>query len=113
MAVLPHQHAVKTVGGGHAQDDLDGGAVEVTAVAADDQRLAGALPADRMGYFMGLFNFFVVIPQICSGVLLGFFTKHLFDGHTGPTLALGGASMALAGILTLFVTDAGKAARAT
>jgi maltose/moltooligosaccharide transporter len=67
--------------------------------------LAGALPAGRMGYFMGLFNFFVVIPQICSGVLLGFFTKHLFDGHTGPTLALGGASMALAGILTLFVTD--------
>jgi len=67
--------------------------------------LAGALPADRMGYFMGLFNFFVVIPQICSGVLLGFFTKHLFAGHTGPTLALGGASMALAGILTLFVTD--------
>jgi maltose/moltooligosaccharide transporter len=71
--------------------------------------LAGALPADRMGYFMGLFNFFVVIPQICSGVLLGFFTKHLFDGHTGPTLALGGASMALAGILTLFVTDRSEA----
>ena len=76
-------------------------------------REATALPPERMGYFMGLFNFFVVIPQICSGVLLGFFTKHLFDGHTGPTLALGGASMALAGILTLFVTDNSKAARAT
>lgn len=67
--------------------------------------LAGALPAKRMGYFMGLFNFFVVIPQICSGLLLGAVTRHFFDGHTVLTLALGGASMLLAAVLTLFVTD--------
>jgi maltose/moltooligosaccharide transporter len=67
--------------------------------------LAGALPAKRMGYFMGLFNFFVVIPQIVSGLLLGWMTTHLFAGHTVKTLMLGGACMILAGILTLFVTD--------
>jgi len=67
--------------------------------------LAGSLPAKRMGYFMGLFNFFVVIPQICSGLLLGGVTKHFFDGHTVMTVALGGASMLLAAVLTLFVTD--------
>jgi maltose/moltooligosaccharide transporter len=67
--------------------------------------LAAALPARRMGYYMGLFNFFVVIPQICSGLLLGAVTKHVFDGHTVQTLALGGASMVLAGVLTLLVTD--------
>jgi maltose/moltooligosaccharide transporter len=67
--------------------------------------LAAALPARRMGYYMGLFNFFVVIPQICSGLLLGAVTKYAFDGHTVRTLALGGASMALAGVLTLLVTD--------
>lgn len=67
--------------------------------------LAGALPANRMGYYMGLFNFFVVIPQIVSGLLLGFFTKHFFGGHTVLTLVLGGASMVLAAVLTLFVTD--------
>jgi len=67
--------------------------------------LAGALPARRMGYFMGLFNFFVVIPQIVSGLLLGFVTTHFFNGHTAQTLMLGGASMVLAGVLTLFVTD--------
>lgn len=67
--------------------------------------LAGSLPAKRMGYFMGLFNFFVVIPQICSGLLLGFFTRHFFDGHTVNTLVLGGACMLLAALLTLFVTD--------
>jgi len=67
--------------------------------------LAGALPPNRMGYYMGLFNFFVVIPQIVSGLLLGFFTKHLFDGHAVRTLVLGGACMVLAAVLTLLVTD--------
>ena len=67
--------------------------------------LAGALPPNRMGYYMGLFNFFVVIPQIVSGLLLGYFTKHLFDGHAVRTLVLGGACMVLAAVLTLFVTD--------
>jgi maltose/moltooligosaccharide transporter len=43
--------------------------------------LAGALPAKRMGYYMGVFNFFIVIPQIVSGLLLGFVTKHWFAGH--------------------------------
>ena len=67
--------------------------------------LAGSLPAKRMGYFMGLFNFFVVIPQIVSGLLLGFVTKHFFAGHTVKTLMLGGACMLVAAVLTLFVTD--------
>ncbi|QGZ39431.1 maltose/moltooligosaccharide transporter [Pseudoduganella flava] len=72
--------------------------------------LAGALPAKRMGYYMGVFNFFVVIPQIVSAVLLGFVTRHFFAGHTASTLALGGASMALAGVLTLFVRDTARRA---
>ncbi|GGB93154.1 MFS transporter [Pseudoduganella buxea] len=71
--------------------------------------LAGALPAHRMGYYMGVFNFFVVIPQIVSGLLLGFITTHFLGGHTTSTLALGGASMALAGVLTMFVRDDAKA----
>jgi maltose/moltooligosaccharide transporter len=73
--------------------------------------LAGALPAERMGYFMGLFNFFVVIPQIVSGLLLGWMTTHMFAGHTVRTLMLGGASMILAGILTVFVTDQAATAK--
>lgn len=72
--------------------------------------LAGALPANRMGYYMGLFNFFVVIPQIVSGVVLGYFTKHVFGGHAVNTLVLGGACMLLAAVLTLFVTDRARAA---
>jgi len=67
--------------------------------------LAGALPAKRMGYYMGVFNFFIVIPQIVSGLLLGFVTKHWFAGHTVKTLMLGGVCMMVAGVLTLAVRD--------
>jgi maltose/moltooligosaccharide transporter len=67
--------------------------------------LASALPAKRMGYYMGVFNFFVVIPQIVSGLLLGYFTKVFFDGHTLKTIMLGGFCMVLAGLFTLFVKD--------
>ncbi len=67
--------------------------------------LAGALPPERMGYFMGVFNFFIVIPQIVSGLLLGLITKNFFDGHTVKTMVLGGVCMILAGLLTLLVKD--------
>jgi maltose/moltooligosaccharide transporter len=67
--------------------------------------LAGSLPSDKMGYFMGVFNFFVVIPQIVSGLLLGYITSNFFGGHTVKTLMLGGFCMILAGVLTLFVRD--------
>lgn len=67
--------------------------------------LAGALPSEKMGYYMGVFNFFVVIPQIVSGLVLGFFTQYFFQGHTVKTLMLGGVCMILAGFLTLIVKD--------
>ncbi|MCU6496800.1 MFS transporter [Rugamonas sp. A1-17] len=67
--------------------------------------LAGALPAKRMGYYMGVFNFFIVIPQIVSGLLLGYVTKYWFVGHPIKTLMLGGVCMVMAGVLTLAVRD--------
>ncbi|MFN6380465.1 MAG: MFS transporter [Flavobacteriales bacterium] len=67
--------------------------------------LAGALPPDRMGYFMGVFNFFIVIPQIVAGTILGYLTIHVFGGNTMSTIALGGATMIFAGILSLKVKD--------
>jgi maltose/moltooligosaccharide transporter len=73
--------------------------------------LAATVPANRMGFYMGLFNFFVVIPQVISGLLLGWFTKHLFGNHAVLTLALGGVSMLIAAVLALFVTDRTGGAR--
>jgi maltose/moltooligosaccharide transporter len=67
--------------------------------------LAAALPPNRMGYYMGLFNFFVVIPQVVSGLVLGYATKHLFGNHAVLTLVLGGGSMVIAAVLAVFITD--------
>jgi maltose/moltooligosaccharide transporter len=67
--------------------------------------LAGSLPADKMGYYMGVFNFFIVIPQIVAAALLGFLVKSLFAGEPIFALVLGGISMILAGLLCLRVND--------
>jgi maltose/moltooligosaccharide transporter len=68
--------------------------------------LAATLPPNRMGYYMGLFNFFVVIPQIIAGLVLGWVTKHWFGNHAVLTLVLGGACMLVAAVLALFIHDA-------
>ncbi|WP_247235103.1 MFS transporter [Telluribacter sp. SYSU D00476] len=67
--------------------------------------LAGSLPASKMGYYMGVFNFFIVIPQIVAAALLGFLVKVLFGGEPIYALVLGGVSMILAGLLSLRVND--------
>ena len=68
--------------------------------------LAGALPGNKMGYYMGVFNFFIVIPQVVAGLILGYFTTHFFHGESVLTLVLGGVSMMISGLLTLRVNDA-------
>lgn len=67
--------------------------------------LAGCLPAKKMGIYMGIFNFFIVIPQILASSLLGFFMNNFFDGEAVLTLVLGGVSMLIAAGLTMFVDD--------
>ena len=67
--------------------------------------LSGSLPSDKMGYYMGVFNFFIVIPQIMAASLLGFILTTFFDGQTIMILVTGGVSMIISGILTLKVND--------
>jgi len=67
--------------------------------------LSNALPSNKMGYFMGVFNFFIVIPQIVAAGILGYLTLKFFHANTLNTIALGGVSMILAGFLTLLVED--------
>jgi maltose/moltooligosaccharide transporter len=67
--------------------------------------LAGALPANKMGYYMGVFNFFIVIPQIVAAGILGFLLTQFFGNESIYALILGGFSMILAGLLTLLVRD--------
>jgi maltose/moltooligosaccharide transporter len=67
--------------------------------------LTGSLPAQKMGTYMGIFNFFIVIPQIFAASILGFFTKSLFGGHAIYALVLGGVSLLIAAVSVLFVDD--------
>ncbi|HOV11848.1 MAG TPA: MFS transporter [Bacteroidales bacterium] len=67
--------------------------------------LTGSLPRDKMGVYMGIFNFFIVIPQILAASILGFITKEIFKGEAIYSLILGGISMAIAALMVLFVKD--------
>lgn len=66
--------------------------------------LTGALPADKMGTYMGIFNFFIVIPQILAASVLGFITKDLFGGEVIYTMILAGCSLIL-GALSVFIVQ--------
>ena len=67
--------------------------------------LAGALPSEKMGFYMGVFNFFIVIPQIVAAAILGFFVKNVFDGQSIWALVVGGVSMIIGGLLNVVVQD--------
>jgi maltose/moltooligosaccharide transporter len=67
--------------------------------------LAGSLPPEKMGVYMGIFNFFIVIPQITAAAILGFFVRNIFSGEAIYALLLGGASMIIAGLMVMFVDD--------
>lgn len=76
--------------------------------------LSGSIPAARMGVYMGVFNFFIVIPEILAS--LGF--KHLIrllfgaDNPNTPQymVVLGGISLLIAAVLVMRVRDDGDAA---
>lgn len=70
--------------------------------------LSGALPASKMGYYMGVFNFFIVIPQLVAASILGFLVSYFFNNEPVYALLVGGASMILSGILALTVNDRAK-----
>lgn len=56
---------------------------------------------------MGIFNFFIVIPQILAASILGYITSTLFHGKVILTLVLAGCSLILGGLSVYFVQDKG------
>ncbi len=67
--------------------------------------LTGSLPANKMGVYMGIFNFFIVIPQILAASILGFMMRRFFDGDAIWALVAGGISMIIAAATVVFVDD--------
>jgi len=68
--------------------------------------LSGCLPSHKMGTYMGIFNFFIVLPQMLAAAILGFFVTSIFGGQTVLALLLGAATWVVAAIITQFVDDA-------
>jgi maltose/moltooligosaccharide transporter len=67
--------------------------------------LADSLPAQKMGVYMGIFNFFIVIPQLLAASVLGFLLKTFFGGAPINALLIGGVSLIVAGLCTLRVRE--------
>lgn len=67
--------------------------------------LSNSLPAGKMGVFMGIFNYFIVLPQILAASILGFLVTRIFDNQPVYALVVGGCSMLLAGLLVLRVKE--------
>ncbi len=63
--------------------------------------LIDAIPQRKMGVFMGIFNFFIVIPQIINGLFGGPIVKTAFGNYAMGYVVVGGICMLLASILTL------------
>jgi maltose/moltooligosaccharide transporter len=67
--------------------------------------LAPSLPKDKVGVMMGMFNLFIVLPQIVASSLLGYVLKHFLQSEPMNALVLGGVSMGLAAVLTWLVVS--------
>jgi len=67
--------------------------------------LAGSIPVQKMGLYMGIFNFFIVLPQLLAATVLGYVTRTFFEGQAVYALVLGGIVMIIAAASMYFVDD--------
>ncbi|MEP6940655.1 MAG: MFS transporter, partial [Rudaea sp.] len=67
--------------------------------------LSDCVPAAKMGVYMGIFNFFIVIPQLLAASVLGFLLKTFFANAPINALLIGGVSLIVAGLCTLAVRE--------
>ncbi len=67
--------------------------------------LAGSIPAHKMGIYMGIFNFFITIPQIVNGLVSGPMIKYMYGNHAIYAIMVAGGFMILGAIAAIFVKD--------
>lgn len=65
--------------------------------------LTGSLPSHKMGTYMGLFNIFIVVPQIVAASVLGSFISIVAKGQPIYGLVFGGISLLIAAVMVIFV----------
>ncbi len=67
--------------------------------------LAGALPANKTGVYMGIFNFTVAAPQIVSGLTAGWILSRVFDNDAKYIIVVAGISMLIGALAVFFVQE--------
>jgi maltose/moltooligosaccharide transporter len=80
-----------------------GGVAWASILSMPYAMLAGALPPERMGVYMGIFNFFIVLPEIIASLFFGPLVKYLLHGNLVYAVMAGGGFMLLAALLTQWV----------
>lgn len=65
--------------------------------------LSTSVPSHKMGVYMGIFNFFIVIPQLLAASVLGLILRHFFENQPIYALVLGAVSFVLAAVAVLRV----------
>jgi maltose/moltooligosaccharide transporter len=68
--------------------------------------LSAALPQNKMGIYMGIFNFFIVIPEILSALFFGWIMSHLLGNDRMKAVVVGGVCFVIAAALTQRVREA-------
>ena len=67
--------------------------------------LAGKIPSGKMGVYMGIFNFFITIPQIINGIVGGPIVKYFYNNNAIYAIVLAGVFMLCAAVSVLYVSD--------
>jgi len=69
--------------------------------------LSSSIPAGKMGIYMGIFNFFITIPQILNGIIGGPMVKNVYNNQPVYALVLAGIFMLCAAVSVIYVYDPG------
>jgi maltose/moltooligosaccharide transporter len=67
--------------------------------------LTGCLPQNKIGIYMGIFNFFIVLPEIIASLFFGKVMEHWLDGSRMAAVTIGGVLIILAAFLTLRIKE--------
>ena len=70
--------------------------------------LSGSLPKDKVGIYMGIFNFFIVLPEIIASLGFGWLMKNVLNNDRLAAVQIGGALMTLAALICFFFIKENK-----
>lgn len=67
--------------------------------------ISSSIPPGKLGVYMGIFNFFITMPQIVNGLLGGTIVKHVYGGRPVYAIVAAGIFLIIAAISVMFIHD--------